>query len=241
MMEDKKAAKPFLSAIIEEEVLDIDDATQKRTFRRSLNNPTEKEEEEKLFLSVCRFNFYAKIQVSDGGFKTVTIELQKAKFPWDVMRFRYYPGSHYLHPINTYDSKRNKNACCFYRIFLLGQDIGIPDCPIVCVDYKFKNGKTEECLDATNEFLRSLDSRSWIIQLEQLKQYCRNDVEKLLSIFNQENWTSNQHILNVNEDEFPEKYHPIIRRLHIASQKADIQKAMEQEDDFMQELLSVKI
>ncbi|MDR2706027.1 MAG: hypothetical protein LBC02_09640 [Planctomycetaceae bacterium] len=237
MMEDEKVAKSFLSAIIEEEVLELNFSAQERTFRRPLNNPVvTAEEAEKLFLTVCRFDFSAKILTPDGGFKTVMIELQKAKFSTDIMRFRRYLGVHYQNPNNTYGNEGNKKACPIYGIFLLGYDIGIYDCPIVQVDNNVKDGVTKKKLKVTNEFIQGLHHRSWIIQIDQLKQRRRNDAEKLLSIFDQANRTSNQHILNVNENEFPKMYRPVIRRLRMASESEDIQVEMEMEDDFMQEI-----
>ncbi|MDR0612706.1 MAG: hypothetical protein LBG45_04385, partial [Dysgonamonadaceae bacterium] len=63
-----------------------------------------------------------------------------------------------------------------------------------------------------------------------------SDLEKLLSIFDQENRTKNHHILNVNEDDFPERYRSIIRRLRMACESEDIQIEMEMEDDILKEL-----
>jgi precorrin isomerase len=74
------------------------------------------------------------------------------------------------------------------------------------------------------------------VQFDQLKQNRRNDAEKLLSLFDQGNRTSNRHILKVDENEYPEMCRPIIRRLLMASGDADIQAEMEMEDDFMKEL-----
>ncbi|MDR2641325.1 MAG: hypothetical protein LBC74_00860 [Planctomycetaceae bacterium] len=237
MMEDEKVAKSFLSAIIEEEVLELNFSAQERTLRRSPDNRTATAEEiEKLFLTVCRFDFSAKILVPDGSFKTVMIELQKAKFYTDIMRFRRYLGVHYQNPSNTYIDAENEKACPIYGIFLLGYDIGIHDCPIIQVDHNIKDGTTKKKLEITNEFIQGLHHQSWIIQIDQLKRHRRNDAEKLLSIFDQENCTSNQHILNVNENEFPEMYRPVIRRLRMASENDDIHAEMQMEDDFMQEL-----
>jgi hypothetical protein len=239
MMEDEKAAKSFLSAIIDEEVLELDFAAQERTLRRSLSNQTVMaDEEEKLFLTVCRFDFSAKILTPDNTFKTAMIELQKAKIASDIMRFRRYLGLHYQNPNNTYGSEENKKACPIYGIFLLGYDIGISDRPIIHVNYNYEDGVTKQNfdIDTTNEFIQSLHHESWIIQINQLKQSRRNDLEKLMSIFDQKNRTANHHILNVNEDEFPDMYRPIIRRLRMASESEDIQTEMELEDDFMKEL-----
>jgi DNA repair exonuclease SbcCD ATPase subunit len=91
-------------------------------------------------------------------------------------------------------------------------------------------------LEVTNEFIEGLHHRSWIIQLDQLKQRRRNDVEKLLSIFDQGNCTVNRHTLNVDENEYPETFRPIIRRLRMASGDVKVQTEMEMEDDFMKEL-----
>ncbi|MDR1332122.1 MAG: hypothetical protein LBK07_08450, partial [Tannerella sp.] len=82
----------------------------------------------------------------------------------------------------------------------------------------------------------SLHHRSWIVQTEQLKSRRRTDLEKLLSIFDQENRTKDHHILNVDEDEFPEAYRSIIRRLRMAFESEDIQIEMEMEDDYLKEL-----
>jgi hypothetical protein len=239
MLEDEKVAKSFLSAIIDEEVLDIDFAAQERTFRRVSNNPvTMTEEAEKLFLTVCRFDFSAKILVPDSSVKTVMVELQKAKFASDVMRFRRYLGLHYQNPNNIYGTEENPKACPIYGIFLLGYDIGIAGHPIIHVNYNCEDGSTKQDFDfdTTNEFIQSLHHQSWIIQINQLKQHHQNNLEKMLSIFDQKNRTANHHILDVNEDEFPESYRLIIRRLRMASENEDIQAEMELEDDFMKEL-----
>jgi septal ring factor EnvC (AmiA/AmiB activator) len=89
---------------------------------------------------------------------------------------------------------------------------------------------------SNNDFIASLNHLSWIIQIKQLKQGRRNDLEKLLSIFDQENLTKNHHILNVDDEDFPEAYRTIIRRLRMAFESEDIQIEMEMEDDYMKEL-----
>jgi hypothetical protein len=238
MMEDEKVAKSFLSAIIEEKVVELDFAAQERTVRKPKESK-KKEEAEETFLTVCRFDFSAKISLSDGSFKTVMIELQKAKLPSDIMRFRRYLGLHYKNPNNTYGSDGDKKARQIYCIFLLGHDINYRDTPVVYVDYTVKDKTTEQELDRTNnEFVQSLHHRSWIVQIDQLKQRRRNDVEKLLSIFDQENRTEDHHIMNVDENDFPKIYRPIIRRLRMAYENEDIQTEMEMEDDFIQDFLN---
>jgi hypothetical protein len=234
MMEDEKVAKSFLSAIIGEEVIELDFAAQERTIRNSLT--PKKGNDEGKCLTVCRYDFSAKIALPGGGFKTVLIELQKAKLASDIMRFRRYLGRNYQDANNTYGETRDEKARQIYCIFLLGYDIGIPGRTVIQVDYTAKDVTTNEDLITANEFIQSLHHRSWIVQIEQLKQRRRNDLEKLLSIFDQENMTRNHHILNVNEDDFPEIYRPVIRRLRMACESEDIQIEMEMEDDYLKEL-----
>jgi hypothetical protein len=42
--------------------------------------------------------------------------------------------------------------------------------------------------------------------------------------------------MKVNEEDFPEAYRPIIRRLRMAAESEDIQIEMEMEDDYLKEL-----
>jgi hypothetical protein len=243
MMEDEKVAKSFLSAIIGEEVLELEFASREHTVRRSSEKKDgqleekEKQEDSGLCLTVCRYDFSARIAIPGGGFKTVLIELQKAKLTSDIMRFRRYLGRNYQDADNTYGEENSRKARQIYCIFLLGYDICIPGRTVIQVDYTAKDVTTDEELGAAaNEFIQSLHHRSWIVQIEQLRQRRRNDLEKLLSIFDQENRTKNHHILNVNEKDFPERYRAIIRRLQMAGESEDIQIEMEMEDDILAEL-----
>ena len=235
MLEDEKVARAFLSAIIEEDVLELKFAPRERTVRRPKASGGQEEDREEMFFTVCRFDFSARIAVPGGGFKTVLIELQKAKLSSDIMRFRRYLGLHYQDPDNSYGEDGMK-ARQIYCIFLLGHSIGITEHPVIRVDYRAEDFVTKEALPASNEFIQSLHHRSWIVQIEQLKRRRRNDLEKLLSVFDQENRTRNEHILNVNEEDFPESCRSVIRRLRMASESEDIQIGMEMEDDYMKEL-----
>jgi DNA repair exonuclease SbcCD ATPase subunit len=153
------------------------------------------------------------------------------------MRFRRYLGIHYQNPDNAYGSGDHRKARRIYCIFLLGYDIGIPGRPVIQVDSHAKDAVTNENVEIpSNEFIDSLHHRSWIVQIDQLKQRRRNDLEKLLSIFDQTNRTMNHHLMNVNEEDFPEMYRPIVRRLRMAAESEDIQIEMEMEDDYLKEL-----
>jgi hypothetical protein len=244
MMEDEKVAKLFLSAIIGEEVIELEFSTQERTIqkperkkKKDNNNANDEENNAETFFTVCRFDFSAKIALAGGGFKVVVVELQKAKLASDIMRFRRYLGLHYQNPQNTYKVGNGEKARQIYCIFLLGHEIGISGHPVIKVDNKVEDVSTGDPLMVShNDFITSLNHLSWIIQIKQLKQRRRNDLEKLLSIFDQENLTKNHHILNVDDEDLPEAYRTIIRRLRKAFESEDIRMEMEMEDDYMKEL-----
>jgi hypothetical protein len=115
--------------------------------------------------------------------------------------------------------------------------VGYPDSTVVEINYDAKDSTTQKYLDIRDEFTESLHHRSWIVQVKQLKERRRNEMEKILSIFDQDNLTDGNHILNINEEDFPEEYRPIIQRLRMAYESEDIQRKMEMEDDYMEYLL----
>jgi hypothetical protein len=72
-----------------------------------------------------------------------------------------------------------------------------------------------------------------VIQINCLKERRRNELEQLLAVFDQSNITRDWHILNVSEEEFPEKFRPIIRRLKSAASSSKVKKQMKVEDEFL--------
>jgi hypothetical protein len=234
MMSDSKVAKTFLSAIIAEKIVELEFASTEYTLKpgiekRQLNRTLEQ-------ITVCRFDFAAKIETENGGFRTIIIELQKAKFATDIMRFRRYLGTTYQSIENTYDKHRVK-ARQIYCIYLLNYEIDLSDSPIIKVDYTVSDLTTGEKLDKKNEFIESLNHKSWIVQVRQLKEKRRNELENLLSIFDQDNITEDKHILNIEENLFSEEYRHIIRKLREAYASKQVREEMQMEDDYINELL----
>jgi len=228
MLEDNKVAKLFLSAIIGEEIDELAFSAQERTVEIKPLAP------EKSTLTVCRFDFSAKIKTPEG-FKTVLIELQKAKFLADLMRFRRYLGLHYQSPDNTSDVNQTK-ARQIYCIYFLAHGVDLPKRPVLTVNYKVQDAFTGDEFPATGEFVSGLHHRSWIVQINQLKKKRRNDLEKLLSIFDQSNLTDLRYILDVDDENFPEAYRVIMRRLRKAMEDPAKRREMELEDDIIKEL-----
>ena len=222
MMEDLKVAKTFISAIIGEEVENLDFCPQELTTKYREGS-----------LTVIRMDFLARIKTPDG-YKAVIIEMQKALLSSDIRRFRRYIGTQYQSKSNIYkDEKGNEHSRPIYCIFFLGQSLDVPDVPVLTVTNIVKDRATGRELTLRNEFIESLHHQSWIVQIPNLKKHRRDDLEKLLSIFDQNKITDSNHILNVKEEDFPEEFRHIIRRLKQAAESEEVAEQMNAEDDLI--------
>jgi hypothetical protein len=174
MLEDSQVAKLFLSAIIGEHITELEFHAQEHTVEIPSTSV------ERAPLTVCHLDFSAKIE-TPKGFRTVLIELQKAKFLSDLMRFRRYLGVHY----QSSDTAQGARSRQIYCIYFLNYGMGLPPRPVLTVDYRVHDVCTGDEFPASGEFVSGLHHRSWIVQIRRLKKRRRNDLEKILSIFDQ--------------------------------------------------------
>ena len=112
LMSDSKIARLLISSIIAEEIIDIHFNPQERSTIIESHS-----------LTVYRMDFCATIKTKDGS-KQILIEIQKAKFATDIMRFRKYLGDNYSHKEN--------NAIPIISIYFLGYSLGI-EAPLIQV------------------------------------------------------------------------------------------------------------
>jgi hypothetical protein len=229
MMEDNKVAKKFISTIIGEQIEELEFAPQEIAY------PISEKKDATVNYTVCRLDFLARIDTASGC-KTVIIEVQKAKMPTDIMRFRRYLGTQYQAANNSYEESGKIKARQIYCIFFLGDKLGIDGVPVIEINHKAKDRTTnEELPDLHNEFIDSLHHRSWIVQVPELPQRRRNEIEILLSVFDQSHrFIDNHHILDISEMDFSEEFRPVIRRLQQALESPNIKNQMIAEDDYIE-------
>ncbi|MCS6796674.1 MAG: hypothetical protein NZ516_12025, partial [Raineya sp.] len=194
-------------------------------------------------LTVYRIDFSAKIRTETGEEKLIIIEVQKSKLTSDMLRFRTYLGSQYakreyFYWVTSRNTGRSyKAGLPIYAIFFLGYGLeeyeGIP---VIEIDNCIRDKRNENILEEKGHFIPSLFHKGVIVNIPYLKERYQSDLEKILSIFDQHNRTESYHILNVREEDFPEKYRAIIRRLQAAAQEKDLRNKMIAEDDFLTEL-----
>ena len=224
LMEDNDIAKLIVSAIIGEEVVYLDPKPQEYTAEQ-VNI-----EGKNTSITVYRLDFAAKIK-TDAGYKMVLIEMQKAKLPTDISRFRSYLGEQYAKEDESVTDKEDEiENIQLYCLYFLGTNIGISNIPVVVVNPQARDVATEDIITQKNSFIEALHHRSWIIQISYLKAPRRTDMEKLLAVFDQSYCTKDPHIMEIVEDEFPEIYRCIIRRLKMAAVDPEVRKQMKLED-----------
>ena len=236
LMEDNDIAKLMISTIIKQNVISLELRPQESTIELQIGS-----------LTVYRLDFAAKIE-TDQGIKTVLIEIQKAKLPTDVMRFRKYLGEQYQGEENTYKIKvirkhlgklveeEETKAIPILSIYFLGYPLAHFHVPVIRVQRDCYNDATNEKLEGREEFLECLTHDSYIIQVPYLRDDQKTEVEKMLGIFDQSKKTSDHRILNIREEDYPEKYRTIIRRLQRAISEPGFRKKMDLEDEVIDEL-----
>jgi len=233
LMEDAKIAKLLISSIIGEKIQSLDFRPQEYTadIDKGGNNRIIDT------LTVYRLDFAATIKTADG-LKQVLIEIQKAKFATDIMRFRGYLGGQYSNINNTEVASINnfsrRIGIPIIGIYFLGHKLDHTDASVIGVNRTYTDLITGQQLTTKESFIESLTHDSYVIQIPNLKQKRRNDLEKLLSIFDQSTSVDPEHhILNIKEEDFAKPHHPLIRRLQSAVLEPALRKKMEIEDSVL--------
>jgi len=232
LLDDKKIAKLIISKILGEDIISLEFNSTEMRKKLSTHNFT-----------VFRIDFSATIRQPDGSEKLVVIEIQKAKYHTDIMRFRKYLGGHYQNKNNVYfDEKTGKTkALPIISLYFLGHKLDHTDAPVVKVNRQYIDIADGSELSIKEDFIEILTHDSYIIQIPHLKQRRRNDLEILLSVFDQSlKVGDDDHFLHLNEDDYPKEFRIIVRRLLQAASEKDVCDVMELEDEILDELESLE-
>jgi hypothetical protein len=227
LLDDEKVARLVLSALLGKEVLELQ-------FR-----PTEVHHEavkpDGTQLLVLRMDFAATLRMEDGGRKLVLIEIQKARSASDVQRFRRYLGSNYASPENVYqDPDGIEQALPIVTIYFLGQGLECVDVPVLKVNRHYLDLTTGDEVRITDPFVEALTHDAIVVQINRLRNRQRTDLERLLEVFDQGLASrSDPHLLDILEENFPEHYQAVLRRLMRAGAEQAVRDKMDVEDDIL--------
>lgn len=232
LMEDNQLAKLLLSTILGEEILALDFKPQERTS-----------DIEARCLTVYRLDFAATVRNAAGDERQVLIEIQKAKLPSDILRFRRYLGEQYRDAANVREVVLNegrgirvRRALPLLTIYFLGHSLDKAQVPVIHVRREARDLATGEPLGEKEPFIEGLTHDSYVIQIPYLRRDHRTELEALLKIFDQGLVVDDRHILEIDESEVPEKYRPFLRRLQQAMAEPAMAEAMTVEDEVLQDL-----
>jgi hypothetical protein len=242
LMEDNKVAKIILSTLTDLDIIELEFLPQELSHFKDDDDKKFSKRYTVFNLSIYRLDFSARIKEKDGHEKLIIIEVQKSKFTNESMRFRKYLGKQYMnenlfewaedHAKNTF-----KSGIPILPIYFLGESFSeFANYPVIQITRTVKDRYSNELLSSKTKFIDSLFHEGIIINIPALRKSRRDDLEVLLSIFDQENRAENHHIMNVKEKDFPEEFRPIIRRLQSATQEQEVRDIMIIEDDFLSEL-----
>ena len=229
LMQNNEVAILILSTILEEEILALDLLPQETAVKLE-NRP----------FTVYRLDFSARIKTGSGEEQHVIIEIQKAKFAADIMRFRRYLGDQYSKGFPAEGGKAPK-AIPIISIYFLGYKLEHTTSSVIKVYRTYRDGVTGEELPKREEFIESLTHDSIVIQIPYLGPKRRNATERLLAIFDQHRKVERDaHLLDVDEKDYPEEYRKVMRRLNGAVSEPTIRRTMEVEDEILAELEDIE-
>ena len=222
LLEDNKIAKLLISNLLGVKINHLELRPQEYSSDFS-----------KQIITVYRVDFKAEIVLSSGKTMVVLIEIQKAKFTTDIMRFRRYLGEQYASKQNIIKTADKTKPLPIISIYFLGYGLkNNPDTPIIRVKRKYLDNYNNQELKGEEEFIECLTHDSIIVQIPALKNKHRNDLEKALTVFEQ----GKIQEVSINPDDYPKKYQKIIRRLLKAIGDEQIRNTMNVEDEIIEDL-----
>ena len=227
LMDDQAAARLLVGAVLGEEVESLQALPQERSARPSSPAPPGE------LLTVRRVDFAATVRTAGGERLRVLVEVQKARFTDEVMRFREYLGRHYADRENYDagpDGRRRHRP--LRAIYILGECLPRTAATVLRVSREYLDGVTGRRLAEREEFVEALSHDCQVVQVPLLASRRRTDLERLLSVFDQElRAPGERYVLEVDEREIPERYTPVLRRLEGAAASEEVSDSMALEDE----------
>ncbi len=225
LMEDERIAKTVLSALLKKEVVSVE-------MRRHEHPNITRDK-----LSMFRIDFAARVKEDDGSIRLVLIELQKTWLDTETLRFRRYLAAQYNAEENIQKTGEDAGyAIPMVSVYLLGHRVGDITEPVVYASHQTLDYNGNIVKDGEKDpFINSLVHDSIIVQIPLLQGKINNRLDKVLSVFNQSQRTSDsQQIISLDEhlyEDDSDMMH-LIRRLSLATMSAEVRQEMNDEDEF---------
>ncbi len=225
LLEDLDIAREMLSVLLGRNITHIEMKPQEVQAEISSES-----------LTVFRVDFKAIIRLPNGDYEKVLIELQKAKHLLDITRFRKYLGDNYQRSdlITLPDGTVQEVPLHIVAMYFLGFRLSDEYPKVFKSKPSYTDLVTGEVLKESPKvpFLELLHHESFIVQIPRLDEGDQTRVEKILSVFNQEQvLEDDQHKLRytgATDDPLVERM--VYRRLRAVADD-DMRKRMDIEDE----------
>ena len=236
LLEDPALAKLIVGSILGEDLESLEMVPQESAVQ--VGSSRSAAAAEGAGFTVLRVDFAATVRTVGGEHLRVLIEVQKARYSDDVMRFRRYLGTHYADDRNavTYleDGRKRSRPRRLTTIYFLGEPLPCADATVLKVTRQYVDAVTGERLAVREEFVEALTHDCYVVQVSRLPARRRNDLEKLLSVFDQElRAADSRHALEVDAAAMPDRYAPVLRRLQRAAASPELRHSMLTEDEIL--------
>ena len=168
LMENEKVAKFFIGTMLNQAIESVEVSPQEFTYV-----------DKNARIALLRLDFIATVKTEDGELKKVLIEIQKARHPLDIMRFRNYLAEQY----KKEDKVNNQSRVLpITTIYILGFDLPEIETPCIKVERNYKDLINGITIDAKSPFVENLTHDSYVVQVERIKDRYQTKLDKLLSI-----------------------------------------------------------
>lgn len=182
LMQNKRIARFFIETILEEQVEDVEFEPQEVVY----NKDNQDFKSIKVAMAIARFDFVATIKTETGQFKKILIEIQKARHPMDMGRFRNYLGINYQKEDVVYLVKGKKKIVLpIVSIYLLGFNLPEIQTPILKVARQYIDQISNTIINKKSDFIEKLTHDCHIVQILRIENKLQSKLEKLLSVFEQ--------------------------------------------------------
>ncbi len=231
LMQNQRVARLLIGRITGLAVQSLTVSPKGTALRRTPEDP-----EHDLPLTLLRMTFAARVQTRDGSEQQVLIEILKANAQTVIERFRGYLAQRIASgdTILTLPSGRAEAAPIVTIYFLGYAPDGLSDEAVIDVCPRVTERRTGRELAASHPLVEGIHHRSHIIQIPRLASRRRDDLERVLAIFDQGlvkgNGRGDAHVLTIEEGEYPAECAFVLRQLREAMAEEDVRRDMEGED-----------
>ncbi len=219
LMENDRVAKFFIGTLLEETIEEVVLKPQEYVYK----------DERGLGFAVFRLDFIATIKTATGERKKVLVEIQKARNPLDLMRFRNYLGEQYK---KQDEIDGQQVVLPIVTIYMLGFKLDEILTSVVKVSRQYLDLVTHEVIEKRNSFIEQLSHDCYVVQLKRIQPKFQSKLEKMLSVFEQDYFIDKYGTLKeFNHEADDENIRLMVDRLHYFGTEPAEKKKLEDEQE----------